>query len=61
MYWRKLRKEVIIPKDGSVTAFKKSAKFSQEDLQKYVDAVTAEREGNCEQCRQVRVAGLKTY
>ena len=61
MYWRKLRKEVVIPKDGSVTAFKKSAKFSQEDLQKYVDAVTAEREGNCEQCRQVRVAGLKTY
>jgi len=61
MFWRKLRKEVVIPKDGSVTAFKKSAKFSQEDFQKYVDAVTAEREGNCEQCRQVRVAGLKTY
>jgi hypothetical protein len=61
MYWRKLRKGVVIPKDGSVTAFKKSAKFSQEDLQKYVDAVIAEREGNCEQCRQERVAGLKTY
>ena len=61
MYWKKLRKEDVIPKDGSVTAFKKSTKFSQEELQNYVDTVTAEREGNCEQCRQVRVAGLKTY
>jgi hypothetical protein len=61
MYWKKLRKEGVIPKDGSVNAFKKSSHFSQEKLQNYVDTVMAEREGKCEKCRKVRVAKLKTY
>ena len=61
MYWKELRKEGRIPKDSSVTAFKKSTKFSQEELQNYVDTVTAEREGKCEKCRKVRKAELKTY
>ena len=61
MYWKKLRKEGVIPKDGSVNAFKKSSHFLQEKLQNYVDTVMAEREGKCEKCRKVRVAKLKTY
>ena len=61
MYWKKLRKEDVIPKDGSVTVFKKSTKFSQEELKNYVDTLTAEREGKCEKCRKVLVEGLKTY
>ena len=61
MYWKELRKEGRIPKDSSVTAFKKSTKFSQEELQNFVDTVTAEREGKCEKCSRVRKAELKTY
>ena len=61
MYWKNLRKEAVIPKDSSVTAFKKSTKFSPEELQNYVDTVTAEREGKCEKCSRVRKAELKTY
>ena len=61
MYWKELRKEGRIPKDSSVTAFKKSTKFSQEELQNFVDTVTAEMEGKCEKCSRVRKAELKTY
>ena len=61
MYWSKLRKDGVIPKEGKVKDFIESSDYSSKDKQDYVNTVEEERRGRCEKCNKARADGHTTY